>query len=202
MAKTVIFDVGNVLIDWDILRVFRQILADETEIDRFLREVDWFAWNLELDRGGLWDQRVAELSARHPHRRALIEASHHRWEDAVSGEIPGAVEILASLREAATPLYAITNFSTEKFAECQERFPFLANSFRDIVVSAHESLIKPDPAIYRVCLDRNGLTAGDCIFIDDSPGNVAGANAVGIDGILFTNAETLHRDLTARGLPL
>lgn len=53
MTKTVIFDVGNVLIHWDIRRVYRQLLADEAEIDGFLREVDWFAWNLELARCGI-----------------------------------------------------------------------------------------------------------------------------------------------------
>jgi len=202
VSQNVIFDIGNVLIDWDIRRVYRRILADEAEIDGFLREVDWYAWNLELDRGGRWDERVAELSARHPHRRALIEAAHHHWHDAVSGEIPGSVEILEALRAAGTPLYAITNFSTEKFTECQERFKFLSNSFRDIVVSAHENLVKPDPAIYRLCLERNGLAAGDCIFIDDGPHNVAAATSVGIDGILFAGAEALRRDLIARGLLL
>lgn len=202
MTRTVIFDVGNVLIDWDIRRVFRQFLADEAEIDAFLAETGWHAWNLELDRGGRWDRRVAELTALHPGRRALIEASHHRWHDAVSGEIAGSVEILAALRSAGTPLYAITNFSAEKFRECQERFSFLANSFRDIVISAHENLIKPDPKIYQVCLDRNGLVASDCIFIDDSPANVAAANALGIDAILFTDPDALRGDLSDRGLPL
>lgn len=100
------------------------------------------------------------------------------------------------------PLYAITNFSAEKWAECCARFKFLTSSFRDIVVSAHENLIKPDPAIYQLCLARNGLAAADCVFIDDSPYNVAGANAVGIDGIRFTDPETLRRDLAARGVPV
>jgi 2-haloacid dehalogenase len=202
MMKAVIFDVGNVLIDWDIRRIYRPILANEAEIDEFLREVDWFAWNLELDRGGRWDLRVAELSERHPHHRELIEAAHHLWQDAVSGEISGTVDILAELRAARTPLYAITNFSTEKFAECRARFPFLVDSFRDIVVSAHENLIKPDPAIYRLCLERNCLAASDCVFIDDAPDNVAAANAVGIDGVVFTDAGALRRELVARGLPL
>jgi 2-haloacid dehalogenase len=201
-STTVIFDVGNVLIQWDIRRLYRQFLPDDAEIDEFLREVDWFAWNLELDRGGRWDERVAELSARHPQHRALIEAAHHRWHDAVAGEIVGTVEILAALRAAETPLYAITNFSAEKWAEVQERFGFLAESFRDVVVSAHERLIKPDPAIYRVCLERNDLAAGDCIFIDDSPHNVAAADALGIDGILFTDPETLRSDLGERGFAL
>ena len=201
-GKTVIFDIGNVLIHWDIRRLYRHFLPDDAEIDRFLHEVDWFAWNLELDRGGRWGERVAELSARHPHRRALIEAAHHRWHDAVAGEIGGSVEILAALKMAEVPLYSITNFSSEKFSECQERFTFLANSFRDIVVSAVEKLVKPDPAIYRLCLERNGLTASDCVFIDDSPANVAAANALGIDGVLFTDPDTLRRDLGERGLVL
>jgi 2-haloacid dehalogenase len=202
MTRSVIFDVGNVLIQWDIRRLYRQFLPDEAQIDQFLREVDWFAWNLELDRGARWDESVAALSTRYPHRRALIEACHHRWHDAVAGEIAGTVEILAALRAALTPLYAITNFSSEKWAECEDRFGFLTESFRDVVVSAHERLVKPDPAIYRVCLERNGLAAGDCIFIDDSPANVAAARALGIDGVLFTGAGALRRDLGARGLPL
>ena len=202
MTKTVIFDVGNVLIQWDIRRLYRQLLPDDAEIDGFLREVDWFAWNLELDRGGRWDERVEELSARHPHRRALIEACHHRWHDAVAGEITGSVEILEALKMAGAPLYAITNFSAEKFSECQVRFTFLANSFRDVVVSAAENLVKPDQAIYRLCLERNRLTANDCVFIDDSPANVATANDLGIDGVLFTDPDTLRRDLGERGLAL
>jgi len=200
MVRAVIFDIGNVLIQWDIRRLYRQLLADEALIDEFLQEVDWFAWNLELDRGARWDESVAELSARHPHRRALIEASHTRWGETVAGEIAGAVEILETLRADGTPLYAITNFSAEKFAEVHLRFSFLNNSFSDIVVSAHERLVKPDPAIYRLCLERNGLAAGDCIFIDDAPDNVAAAADLGIDGVLFTDPETLRRDLGARGI--
>ena len=198
----VIFDVGNVLIHWDIRRLYRQLLADDAEIDGFLREVDWISWNTELDRGARWDESVAALSARHPQHRALIEAAHHRWHDAVAGEIEGTVEILAALRAGEIPLYAITNFSAEKWAEVRERFGFLAESFRDVVVSAHERLIKPDPAIYRLCLERNGLAPRDCIFIDDSPHNIAAADALGIDGILFTGSETLRRDLSERGFAL
>jgi epoxide hydrolase-like predicted phosphatase len=202
MARAVIFDIGNVLIQWDIRRLYRQLLANEAEIEEFLHEVDWFAWNIELDRGARWDESVAELSARHPHRRALIEASHSRWQDTVAGEIAGSVDILETLRANGMPIYAITNFSTEKFKEVQQRFSCLANSFIDIVISGHERLIKPDPAIYRLCLERNDLVADDCIFIDDSPDNVAAAIALGIDGVLFTDPEILRRDLYERGVPV
>ncbi len=202
MSRTVIFDVGGVLIHWDIRLVYRGILPDEAAIDAFLAETGWHAWNLKLDRGGRWDEAVEALSARFPHYRALIEAAHHQWHDSVPGAIDGTVEILDALHGAGTPLYAITNFSVEKWRETQDRFPFLKARFRDVVVSGEERRIKPDPAIYRLCLERNDLAAGDCIFVDDSPRNIAAASALGIDGIVFTDPDTLRRDLSERGFPL
>ncbi|MCH8953329.1 MAG: HAD family phosphatase [Proteobacteria bacterium] len=202
MSRTVIFDVGGVLIHWDIRLVYRAMLPDEAAIDAFLAETGWHDWNRDLDRGGRWDDAVEALSARFPHHRALIEASHHRWHDAVPGAIEGTVEILDALHHAPTPLVAITNFSAEKWRETQDRFPFLKTHFRDVVVSGEEHLVKPDPAIFRLCLERNGLEPRDCIFIDDLPHNIAAAGALGIDGILFTGADALRRDLGQRGFAL
>ncbi len=199
MSRAVIFDVGSVLIHWDIRLVYRDLLPDTAAIDAFLAETGWYAWNLELDRGGCWDEAVEALSTRFPHRRALIEAAHECWHVSVPGAIDGTVEILHSLQDAGTPIYAITNFSVEKWAETQDRFPFLQTHFRDVVVSAEERLVKPDPAIYRLCLERNGLAPRDCIFIDDLPHNIAAAGALGIDAILFTDADTLRSDLSERG---
>ena len=115
------------------------------------------------------------------------------------GEIPGTVAILERLARQNVPLYAITNYSTEKWVETRARFPFFAH-FRDIVVSADEKMLKPDPALYRLCLQRNGLEAEACIFIDDVPRNVAAAKSVGIDGILFETPEKLAEELTARDI--
>ena len=109
---------------------------------------------------------------------------------------------MRQLGAADVPIYGITNFSAEKWAECCARFEFLNTSFRDVVVSAHERLVKPDPAIYRLFLDRNGLDADDCIFIDDSPANVAGAESVGIDAIHFETPRKLSVALRQRGLPV
>ncbi len=74
------------------------------------------------------------------------------------------------------------------------------SDFRAKVVSGQVKQLKPEPAIYRLLLDRNGLAAGDCVFIDDSIANVEGARAVGMDAIHFTGAEALSRELAARGL--
>jgi 2-haloacid dehalogenase len=130
----------------------------------------------------------------------MIRAYSERWHDMVPGAVEGTPAILEALRAAGVPVYAITNFSAEKFTEAQARFAFL-RGFRDVVVSAHERLLKPDPAIYRVLLERNGLDASRCLFIDDSEKNVRGAEAVGMRAHHFRDARTLAAELARLGLP-
>ncbi len=201
MGRAVIFDVGNVLIRWDVRLLYRQLLPDDAAIDVFLREVDFHGWNLDLDRGLDWDEGVAARSKRFPHRAELIAAFHERWHETVPGEIAGSVAILETLAAADVPLFAITNFAGAKWTETRARYPFL-DLFRDVVVSGDERVLKPDPTIYRLCLTRNGLAAANCVFIDDNAANVAGAAAVGIDGIHFTTPEALGDQLRRRGLPV
>ncbi len=196
----VIFDVGNVLIRWDVHRLYRQFLPDAAAVDAFLAEIDFHAWNLELDRGADWDEAVAAHSALHPHRAELIAAFHRRWDETIPGAIDGTVAILDDLAAAGVALYAITNFSGPKWELTVARFPFLGTAFRDVVVSGRERLLKPDPAIFRLCLERNGLDAAGCVFVDDSPKNIAAAAALGLDAVLFTDPEALRADLARRGL--
>ncbi|WP_203076880.1 HAD family hydrolase [Falsiroseomonas ponticola] len=199
-ASVVVFDVGNVLIEWDPEHLYRKLIPDAAARADFLGRVCTMEWNLEQDRGRRWAEAVAERTALFPDQAALIAAYSDRWHEMVPGEVPGTVAILEGLREAGVPLYAITNFSSEKFAEAQARFPFLAR-FIDVVVSAEEGLLKPDPAIYRRLLDRNGLAASDCLFIDDSEKNVVGARAVGMRAHHFRDAGALRAALRAEGLP-
>jgi 2-haloacid dehalogenase len=190
----VVFDVGNVLIRWDPRNLYRKLFADPAGMERFLAEVCTDEWNLEQDRGRSWAEAIAERVALFPEQAALIRAYSERWHEMVPGEVEGTVSILEALRAAGVPLFAITNFSAEKFTEARQRFAFLG-SFRDVVVSAHERLLKPDPAIYRVLLDRNGLEPGSCLFIDDSEKNVRGAEAVGMRALHFRDAAGLAAEL-------
>jgi 2-haloacid dehalogenase len=196
---TVVFDVGNVLIQWDPRHLYRKLIPDGAEMERFLAEVCTDAWNLEQDRGRSWAEAIAERVPLFPRHEALIRAYSERWHEMVPGEVPGSVALLEALRGRGVPLYAITNFSVEKFAEAQARFPFL-RGFRDAVVSGTERLVKPDPAIYRLLLDRNGLEAERCLFIDDSEKNVRGAEAVGMRAHHFREAATLEAELRTLGL--
>lgn len=199
---TVVFDIGNVLIQWDPRLLYRSIFQNEADADRFLAEVLPPEWNLEQDRGRTFAEGIAEALARRPDHREEILAWDTRWHEMVPGEVPGSVAILTALKEAGIPLYAITNFSSEKFAECEDRFPFLADSFIDVVVSAHERLVKPDPRIYHVLFSRNALAPERTVFIDDSPANVAAARSVGMHAIHFTDAASLKAALVEHGFPL
>ena len=202
MSKAVIFDVGRVLIHWDIHLLYRKLLPNDDMIAEFIDEVDLYHHNLEFDRGIPIAEGIAALVEKFPHRKQLLQAFATRWEETVPGAIDGSVEILTELKAAHVPLYAITNFARENWQQTTARFPFLSDSFIDIVVSAHEGLVKPDPEIYNRLLQRNQLTAENSIFIDDTEKNVSGAVDVGIDAILFVDPQQLRRDLLKRGLPL
>jgi 2-haloacid dehalogenase len=196
---TAVFDVGNVLIRWDPFRVYREMIPDEAKRHWFLQNVCTAAWNLEQDRGRSWEEGVALLVASHPEWEAQIRAYDERWHEAVPGLIEDSVAVLDDLKARGDKVYAITNFSREKWAECLIRFPFL-QSFDGVVVSAHERVIKPDPAIYRILFKRYDLVPEDCIFIDDSAKNIETARALGMRGIHFVEPIDLRVELARYGL--
>lgn len=198
-VDTVVFDIGGVLIDWNPRHLYRRLFADEAEMERFLAEVVHHDWNLAQDAGRSWPEAIAEAVARHPDRAALIRAYRERWPEMISGAIDGTVDVLERLHRQGTPLYAITNWAADTFAETRGRFPFLGR-FRDVVVSGTERVIKPDPRIYRILAERAGIDLARAVFVDDSPKNVAGAEAVGMRGLLFTDPDRLAADLAALGL--
>lgn len=195
----VVFDIGNVLVHWEPRALYRKIFASEDEVEWFIANVCNSDWNLEQDRGRSFAEAVREATARFPEHADAIAAYDLRWHETMPGPIDGTVGILEELRQRGTPLYAITNFNQDKFRETLERFSFL-RTFRDIVVSGDERLLKPDPAIYRVLLERNGIDAAACVFIDDSEKNVRGAEAVGMKSIHFTTPQALRADLAGMGL--
>jgi len=199
--RKVVFDVGNVLIRWDPFHLYRALIPDDDRRQWFLQNVCTSAWNIEQDRGRTWTEAVAGLVASHPEWEREIRAYDERWHETVPGIVEGSVAILEELKAKGETVYAITNFSREKWAECLIRFPFL-QSFDGVVVSAHEQLLKPDPAIYRVLTQRYGLDAGECIFIDDSEKNVLAARSVGMQGVHFVEPIDLRAELRGLGAPV
>lgn len=200
MRTTVVFDLGGVLIDWDPRHLYRKLFADdEAAMERFLSEICTSEWNLQQDAGRSWAEATALLKAEHPAHAGLIDAFHQRWPEMMAGEIEGTVAILHELKEAGTPLYALTNWSHETFPAALERFAFLS-WFQGIVVSGQERLVKPDPQIYLLLVTRHGLRPEEIVYIDDNPHNAAVATSLGMHGIHFTGAAPLRRELAALGL--
>jgi 2-haloacid dehalogenase len=194
----VVFDIGNVLVRWDMRFLFEKVIADKAELDTFLRDVCTMQWHGALDAGATYATAIADLSARFPEYATKIALYDTRWQETISGAIDGSVEILQALRAAGVPNYAITNFPAEKFEETCARFPFLGD-FDGVIVSGRERIVKPDPAIFHLLLDRYRLKAAECLFIDDNPGNVEAARRVGMSALHFESADKLASDLKAFG---
>ena len=197
--QVIVYDLGGVLIDWNPRHLYRELIDDEAMMEWFLAEVCHTAWNAEQDRGRSFAAAIEEAVARHPEHRALIEAYFARWAEMMAGEIEGAVAILEELKGAGYELHALTNWSAETFPFARERFAFL-EWFESILVSADVGLIKPDPAIFELLLERIDRTPAECVYIDDSAKNVAAAAALGFDAIAFESAAQLRAALTRRDL--
>lgn len=192
---TVVFDIGNVLIQWDPRHLYREIFdGDEALMESFLAEVCTPAWNLEQDRGRPWAEAVRTLSEEFPDCAELIRAFDERWMEMVPDVVPGSPEILEALKERGVPVYAITNFSADKFALSRERFPFLGG-FDGVVVSGEVGLVKPDHAIFHRLFDAFGVSPSESLFIDDSEANVLAAAELGMRTHHFAGAARLRSEL-------
>ena len=201
-VTTVIFDIGGVLVDWDPRFLYEKLIADPVALELFLRDVVTADWHFQHDAGRPLADTAAELTARFPEHADLIAAWGPRFNESNRALIPGMDALLAQLDVAGVPLYAITNFSGELFPLFRAKYPALFDRFRAILVSGDEKMVKPDAAIYRLALDRFGVVAGEAVFVDDRADNVAGAEAVGMRGLVFTDADALRRSLRELGLPV
>ena len=195
----VVFDLGGVLIDWDPRYLYRDLIEDEAEMEHFLATVTTPEWNRAQDAGRPWAEAVEELVRRHPERRDLIEAYWLRWHETLGDAIQPTVAVLDELRGTGLRLFALTNWSGETFPVARPRFPFL-EWFEGIVVSGDERLIKPDPEIFHLLVERYGVDPETTVFIDDAADNVAAARALGFRAIRFVDAPTLRADLRRLGV--
>ena len=195
-----IFDLGGVLIEWNPRYLYRKLFdGDEAEMEAFLANVCTTEWNERQDAGRTFAEGTRELMPRHAGQRELIEAWGKRFGEMIPGAIDGAVDVLAALKQSGTPIYGISNWSAETFPPQRERFPFLS-SFDDLVISGAVGVVKPDPRIFRILLERNAIAPESAVFIDDVARNADAATRLGIHGIHYRSPGQLRRELAAVGL--
>ena len=187
-----IFDFGGVLIDWNPHYLYDSYFGDRAKTDWFLANICTMKWNEQVDAGKPMAEATAELVAKFPEWKKEIEMYFGRWIEMIGEAIPGMFELLLELKARGHRLFGLSNWSAETFVQIKEDFPAL-KLLEGMVVSGYVKCLKPSPEIYQLLLDRYSLKASDCVFIDDNAANVAGAEAVGIRGILFTGASDLRR---------
>ncbi len=196
--RSIIFDVGRVLFDWDLRHLFAKLIDDRRELEWFVTHVVTPQWHFQHDAGRPLADMLPELKADFPEHSGLIDAYATRFNETIPGPVPGSLELVERLDAADMPLFAITNFGHEFWEDFRPTQPVF-DRFRDIIVSGTEKLMKPDPAIYALAIDRFGIDPAGALFIDDNEDNVAGAVSAGIAGHHFRDAATLEADLIARG---
>ena len=185
MIKNVIFDYGNVLVDWNPAYLFLPVFNGDEEKCRFFTDNicnrEWFT---RMDRGEDMDTCVAELQAQYPEYADAIALFRDRWFDMCHGDIPGMLEIIQDLKQKGYGVFGLTNWPAATFAEARRRFKTIG-SIDNYVVSSSVHLAKPEPAIYQLLLSKYNLKAQECVFIDDRADNVNAAMALGMSGIVY-----------------
>jgi 2-haloacid dehalogenase len=187
MINTIVFDFGAVLVDWNPHRLFDPYFGSKEKADWFLTHVCNMEWNVQMDAGKPFAQGIAELQARFPEWSKEIQMYFDRWIDMME-------ELVLELKGRGYRVLGLTNWSMETF--CQVRHSYRVFDLMDgMLVSGEEHLIKPDPAFFQLLLDRFSLRAGECVFIDDNPDNVAAAIGMGMQGIRFQDAGQTRKEL-------
>lgn len=195
---TIIFDLGGVLVDWSPEYLYKDIFnGDEEKMHWFLNNVCTPEWNLEQDGGRLITDGVAEKIAEFPAYKKEIELFYTNWEHMFKGAINSNVELFKQLKAAGNyKMYALTNWSAEKWDKALQLFPFF-KEFDGVVVSGQEKCKKPLPEIYNILFNKFNITPNTAVFIDDNLDNIKAAKKLNLHGIHFKKSDNLKKQLTA-----
>ena len=201
MIRNILFDMGNVLIRFDrdyFIGRLGYTGEDKALLMRHVfKSVEWVC----MDRGSHVERTAVEsVCARLPEHLHDAAAKLIAMWDRPILPIPGMYELVEELKEKGYGIYLLSNASVRQ----HEYWPRIEASrfFDGKLISADEGVMKPQPEIYRLCLQRFGLKAEECFFIDDVPANIEGANCCGIAGAVFYEEDVaqLRADLRAAGV--
>ena len=197
-ATTVVFDIGNVLIEWQPERYYDRVIGPDRRHAMFAA-LDLHGMNDRVDRGENFTEVVTDFAGQNPDWRDEIMHWHDNWIDLATPAIDHSVRLLRALRRNGVPVYALSNFGIETFEIGCANYPFL-EEFDRPYISGHLRMIKPDPAIYAHVEDDSGTAPGDMLFTDDRPDNIAAAAARGWQTHLFDGPEGFAARLVDEGL--
>ncbi|MEM6897602.1 MAG: HAD family phosphatase [Pseudomonadota bacterium] len=198
MVKAVIFDIGNVLIEWQPERYYDRVYGAARRRALF-EAVDLHEMNLLVDRGEPFRETIYAVAEAHPDWAPEIRDWHDRWIELASPVIDHSVRLLRGLRARGVPVFALTNFGVESYDYAQTQFDFLHEFDREYV-SGRMRVVKPEPRIYEMVEADCGLPPDALLFADDRSDNIAAAAARGWKTHLFQGPDGWAERLVAEGL--
>ncbi|KEJ97211.1 HAD family hydrolase [Pseudosulfitobacter pseudonitzschiae] len=196
--KAVVFDIGNVLIEWQPERFFDSVIGGQRRREMFAN-VDLHGMNDRVDLGKNFTDTVMATADANPDWATEIRMWHDRWIDMAAPAIDHSVRLMKALQAKGTPVFSLTNFGIQTYDIAAEVYPFLREFDRDFI-SGHMGVIKPNPQIFQMLEDESGLSGDALIFADDRDDNIAAAAARGWKTHLFRNPEGWAARLVSEGL--
>lgn len=193
----VLFDLGNVVINWDTQSVVETLALPTAQEQLLKRELfDHSDW-LDLDRGLATEPEVVERVCQRTNFSAnTVNDALHAARTSLT-PISESVDLLHELKDAGLPIYCLSNMSIETYQHIKDKMGFF-DCFSGIVISGHEKCIKPNAAIFQLTLERFSLEASETFFIDDSDANVSSAAKLGIPSYLFKRTDYCYQYLRER----
>lgn len=193
--KNIIFDFGGVLMDWNPRYFFKDYFNDEERMEHFLKNIATDEWNAEQDRGRSLAEGTEFQVAKHPDWEKELRAYYDNWTSMLLRDIPENVVVLRKLENSRYELFGLTNWSAETFIYALDNYDFF-KIFKDkIVVSGTEKLIKPDPEIWTVLLNRYEIIAEESVFSDDNAKNIEVAKSLGFICVHVQEDTDLEKEL-------
>lgn len=196
--KAVIFDIGNVLIEWQPERFYDAAIGEYRRRAMFA-EVDLHGMNDLVDKGGDFRDTIYGWAEKYPEWRSEIRMWHDNWLDIAKPAIPHSVRLLRALRAKDVPVFALTNFGIGTWAIATPVYDFL-NEFDHAYVSGHMGEIKPGARIFEMVEEHSGLPSGALLFTDDRADNIATAKGRGWQVHHFAGPQGWADCLVSHGL--
>ena len=198
--KNIIFDFGGVVMDWNPRYFFKDYFNDDEKMEYFLKNITTDEWNIEQDRGRTLAEGTAIQVATFPEWEKEIRAYYDNWTTMLKSEIADNVAVLRKLEHSEYELFGLTNWSAETFPYAVKNYDFFSIFKGKIVVSGTEKLIKPNPEIWHVLLNRYQIKAEESVFIDDNFKNIEVAKSLGFICIHIKEDTDLEKELRDLGI--
>ena len=199
MLKTLIFDLGKVIVPFDFKRGYDRMAPlcsySPAEIPERLRTCDLV---YRFETGEVDPQDFVKELCAIPELNCTFEDFREIWGSIFLPETLIPEEMLASLRERYR-LLLLSNTNALHYPLLQDAYPLLG-LFHDHILSFRVGAMKPSPKIYQAAIDAAGCKPEECFFTDDIPAYVEAARQHGIDAVQFESCEQIQRELRTRGV--